>query len=170
MFGCLFLDSIPIHVLVYLKTFFALIHFLQASGPPTTGPRPPPGSVFSFTTIDNHQAVLFGGKQPGHGRVSDCYLMDFKSMVCRSAMCTQHCSISITIHDGNQTCVYNRSGPNYRGQRELPGQRRDQVMPPAASATERSTPSCWSLGEWIGMATHCRMHRSWMSTLGGGGR
>ena len=53
------------------------------SSPVTTGPRPPPCSSFSFTAINNHQAVLFGGGQPGHGgRVSDCYLMDFESMVC----------------------------------------------------------------------------------------
>ena len=50
------------------------------SSPPTTGPRPPPCNHFSFTAINNHQAVLFGGRQP-HGRVSDCYLMDFESMV-----------------------------------------------------------------------------------------
>ena len=52
------------------------------SSPPTTGPRPPPCSNFSFTAINNHQAVLFGGGQPGRGsRVNDCYLMDFASMV-----------------------------------------------------------------------------------------
>ena len=49
--------------------------------PPTTGPRPPPCAYFSFTAINNHQAVLYGGYQPGHGKVSDCYLMDFESMV-----------------------------------------------------------------------------------------
>jgi len=50
------------------------------SSPPTTGPRPPPSTQFSFTAINNHQAVLFGGRQP-HGRVNDCYLMNFESMV-----------------------------------------------------------------------------------------
>ena len=51
------------------------------SSPPTTGPRPPPCAHFSFTAVNNHQAVFFGGRQL-HGRVSDCYLMDFESMVC----------------------------------------------------------------------------------------
>ena len=50
------------------------------STPTTTGPRPPPCAYFSFTAINNHQAVLFGGRQP-HSRVSECYLMDFESMV-----------------------------------------------------------------------------------------
>ena len=52
------------------------------SSPPTTGPRPPPCAYFSLTAINNHQAVLFAGGQPKRGRVSDCYLMDFESMVC----------------------------------------------------------------------------------------
>ena len=55
------------------------------SSPPTTGPRPPPCYFFSFTAINDHQAVLFGGNQPGHHRdhrVNDCFLMDFESMVC----------------------------------------------------------------------------------------
>ena len=68
-------------------------------------------------------------------------------------------------------CVtYPRSGPNWRDLRELLGQWRDPPMLPAVLTMERSTLSCWSLGERIRMATLCRMHGSWMSTLGGGGR
>ena len=52
------------------------------SSPPTTGTRPPPCSDFSFTTINDHQAVLFGGVQRGYQRVNDFYLMNFESMVC----------------------------------------------------------------------------------------
>ena len=63
------------------------------SSPPTTGRRPPPCSFFSFTAINDHQAVLFGGNQPQPptvfggrsqqgSRVNDCFLMDFESMVC----------------------------------------------------------------------------------------
>ena len=63
-----------------------------------------------------------------------------------------------------------RNGPNWGDLRELPGQLRGIPMLPAPSTMERSIPSCWSLGEWIRMATLCRMHGSWMSTLGGGGR
>ena len=63
-----------------------------------------------------------------------------------------------------------RSGPNWRDPREVLGQRGDQPMLPAVSTMERSTPSCWSLGDVVEMTTLCRMHGSWMSTLGGGGR
>ena len=53
----------------------------QWSSPPTTGPRPPPCSFFSFTAINNHMAVMFGGYQPGHRRRNDVYIIDFWSMV-----------------------------------------------------------------------------------------
>ena len=49
---------------------------------PTTGPRPSPCYLFSFTAINNHQAVLFGGNQPGHHKVDDCFFINFESMVC----------------------------------------------------------------------------------------
>ena len=60
------------------------------STPTTTGPRPPPCGHFSFTATNNHQAVFFGGYQPGCGRVSDCYLMDFESMVCPEIIVVQN--------------------------------------------------------------------------------
>ena len=63
-----------------------------------------------------------------------------------------------------------RSGPNWTDLRELLGQWEDPPMLLAASIMERSIPRCWSLVEWIRMTTLCRMHGSWMSTLGGGGR
>ena len=59
------------------------------SSPSTAGPRPPPCSHFSFTAINNRQAVLFGGRQQ-HGRVSDCYLMDFETMVHPEIISLQH--------------------------------------------------------------------------------
>ncbi len=31
--------------------------------------------------VDQHRAVLFGGDQPGRGRVNDVYLFDFRTMV-----------------------------------------------------------------------------------------
>ena len=43
-------------------------------------------------------------------------------------------------------------------------------MLPAASTMEKRTPSCWSPGEWIRMATPCRMHGSWTSNLESGER
>ena len=42
--------------------------------------RPPPCSGFSFTMVDSHRAMLFGGKQEEH-RVSDIYMFDFDTMV-----------------------------------------------------------------------------------------
>ena len=59
------------------------------SSPPTTGDRPPPCSAFSFTTIDHHRAVLFGGRQE-HGRVNDIYILDLDTMVC--------CLLLIMLH------------------------------------------------------------------------
>ena len=82
------------HIL-YLKNF--LWHFLASldiclvntillsvaewSSPLTTGPWPPPCSNFSFTAINHHMAVLFGGVQPEHEAVDDVYIIDFQSMV-----------------------------------------------------------------------------------------
>ena len=51
------------------------------SSPLMTGSRPPPCSDFSFTTVDNNRAVVFGGFQPGRGHVNDVYILDFKDMV-----------------------------------------------------------------------------------------
>ena len=51
------------------------------SSPPTTGPRPPPCAGFTFTAINEQQAVFFGGDQPGRGRVNDVYIIDFSTMV-----------------------------------------------------------------------------------------
>ena len=63
-----------------------------------------------------------------------------------------------------------RNGPSSRDLRDPLGQWRDQSMLPPALTMERSTPSCWLLGDGITMTTLCRMHGSWMFTLGGGGR
>ena len=51
------------------------------SSPPMTGPRPPPCAFFSFTTVDENRAVVFGGRQPGRGCVNDVYILDFSDMV-----------------------------------------------------------------------------------------
>ena len=63
-----------------------------------------------------------------------------------------------------------RSGPNWRDLRELPGLWSELAMLPAVSTMERSTPSCWLLVDWIRVATLYRIHGSWISNLGGGGR
>ena len=84
---------------------------------------------------------------------------DVTSSIIALIMCMYVCCV---------TCP--RSGPNWRNLRELPGQLRDLPMLPAVSTMERSIPSCLSLGDGIRMTTLCKMHGSWMSTLGGGGR
>ena len=47
----------------------------------TTGERPPPCNYFSFTMVDDHRAVLFGGFQGGKRRTNDVYLLDLIFMV-----------------------------------------------------------------------------------------
>ena len=56
------------------------------SSPTFSGTRPPPCSHFTFTAINNHQALLFGGRQESNkkGRTNDVYLIDFLTMVCFS--------------------------------------------------------------------------------------
>ncbi len=51
------------------------------SSPELRGERPPPCSDFTFTMVDQHRAVLFGGFQHGRGGVNDVYLFDFRTMV-----------------------------------------------------------------------------------------
>ncbi|XP_064393451.1 uncharacterized protein LOC135340948 isoform X1 [Halichondria panicea] len=47
------------------------------SSPELRGERPPPCKDFTFTTVDQHRAVLFGGYQPGRGEVNDVYIFNF---------------------------------------------------------------------------------------------
>ena len=51
------------------------------SSPTTTGPRPPPSSAFSFTAVNHHKAVYFGGYKAGRGDVDDVYIINFEAMV-----------------------------------------------------------------------------------------
>ena len=53
------------------------------SSPVMSGSRPPPCRNFTFTSIDKHRALLFGGFLPeGRCRVNHLYLFDFSIMVC----------------------------------------------------------------------------------------
>ncbi|XP_064393183.1 kelch domain-containing protein 2-like [Halichondria panicea] len=59
-------------------------HFLDTqngvwSSPELRGERPP-CSNFTFTMVDQHRAVLFGGWQSGRSRVNDVYLFNFSTM------------------------------------------------------------------------------------------
>ena len=51
------------------------------SCPATTGENPPPFGNFTFTTIDENRAVLFGGKNREQGRFNDIYIVDLNTMV-----------------------------------------------------------------------------------------
>ena len=51
------------------------------SSPPVTGTRPPPCSEFSFTMVDDHNAVLFGGRRQGYVLNNDVYTLDLDRMV-----------------------------------------------------------------------------------------
>ena len=51
------------------------------SCPATTGERPPPCSDFTFTTINDRRAVLFGGYNGCQGFMNDVYIIDLLTMV-----------------------------------------------------------------------------------------
>ena len=48
--------------------------------PELKGERPPCAN-FTFTMVDQHRAVLFGGSQPERNGVNDVYLFNFRDMV-----------------------------------------------------------------------------------------
>ncbi|XP_064393447.1 uncharacterized protein LOC135340946 isoform X2 [Halichondria panicea] len=51
------------------------------SSPELRGERPPPCIDFTFTMVDQHRAVLFGGRKSGHGgQINDIYFFDFRTM------------------------------------------------------------------------------------------
>lgn len=49
--------------------------------PVLTGSRPPPSDGFTFTSIDAHRAVIFGGILHNRSYVNDIYIIDFQKMV-----------------------------------------------------------------------------------------
>ena len=51
----------------------------------TTGESPPPLCFHTFTKIDHHRAVVFGG-YTGSSRENDAYVLDMETWVCR-CMC-----------------------------------------------------------------------------------
>jgi len=50
------------------------------SNQPTTGEKPPPLASLSFTKVDHHRAVLFGG-YTGSYKVNDAYVLDMEKWV-----------------------------------------------------------------------------------------
>ena len=58
------------------------IHILAIwSSPAVKGTRPPPCSHFSFTSINDHEAIMYGGRLASGRSVNDIYLFDFSEMV-----------------------------------------------------------------------------------------
>ena len=48
----------------------------------TTGEKPPPRSTYTFTKIDHHRAVVFGGGT-GTKALNDAYVLDMEKWVWR---------------------------------------------------------------------------------------
>ncbi len=46
-----------------------------------SGECPPPCVDFSFTRVDQHRAIAFGGFQPEMGTTSDAYMLDMETWV-----------------------------------------------------------------------------------------
>ena len=79
LFRCWFWGLYPLNSHSFMSYDVMLLG--KWSSPQTTGKRPPPCSTFSFTMVDDHRAVLFGGFQGGKGRTKDVYILDLRSMV-----------------------------------------------------------------------------------------
>ena len=47
------------------------------TSPTVTGDRPPPISHFTFTSITNTTAILFGGEMDGYRQSNDVYVFEF---------------------------------------------------------------------------------------------
>jgi hypothetical protein len=72
--GCMCLPGVP-----YLHNPHSPFSGSWCS-PGVSGTRPPPCAFFSFTAIDQHRAVVFGGRTQT-ARVSDTYILDMTKMV-----------------------------------------------------------------------------------------
>ena len=90
--------SLPFSYLASMHIFSQEQHYTQVccimlfsgtwSSPSFSGTRPSPCAGFSLTSIDDHQALVYGGVDGEHHCcVSDLYLIDFQLMVCE--LCIQ---------------------------------------------------------------------------------
>ena len=72
-------------LLIYYYPFVIMLTLTSPgvwSSPELRGERPPPCSSFTFTMVDKHRAVLFGGYQYDRRcRVNDVYLFNLRDMV-----------------------------------------------------------------------------------------
>ena len=63
--------------------FHFMLHFVAAdewSVQPTTGEKPPQLASHTFTKVDHHRAVVFGG-HTGSSVINDAYVLDMKTWV-----------------------------------------------------------------------------------------
>ena len=83
---------------------------------PTTGEKPPPLSSHTFTQVDHHRAVLFGG-WTGR-RINDTYILDMKTWVWKCMCLHMHTNLFCT-HTiwllGTKTHYYIQRGAGTEG-------------------------------------------------------
>ena len=79
--------------IIYTPTYSYHIHsFLHIfpidtwSDQPATGDKPPPVSSHTFTKLDHHRAVVFGGFT-GKSELNDVYILDMETWVCIEVYC-----------------------------------------------------------------------------------
>lgn len=76
---------------VYTLSYILIPPFLMLppdtwSDQPATGEKPPPVSSHTFTKIDHHRAVVFGGFT-GRSELDDTYVLDMETWVCCQVYC-----------------------------------------------------------------------------------
>lgn len=64
------------------------------STPAVTGTPPPHLSNFTFTLIDSHHAVLFGGDDASHQKGNSVFILDLEKMV--NFIVHSYCSPAVT--------------------------------------------------------------------------
>ena len=73
------------HVNLAFEPTIVLYYSSSLSGtwstPKVSGQIPPPCAYFSFTKIDHHRVLLYGGERYGQKGLSDLYILDLTAMV-----------------------------------------------------------------------------------------
>ena len=66
--------------------------------PVLSGDRPPASDGFTFTSVDSHRAVLFGGILHDRRYINDVYVIDFRKMASLLCLhCFSACTISLAL-------------------------------------------------------------------------
>ena len=108
-FHCLYMlchAPLPIHLAqpryqVILAPVFESCVYNMTTGvwstPPTTGEKPPPLAWHTFTKIDHHRAVVFGGDDRSTIH-NDAYVLDMETWVWKCMICMCIPSLSYCVH------------------------------------------------------------------------